>query len=69
MKLYKDPAEAEKHQRAIESLAAETHAPVEEVRSVYEGELEQIKAAARVEDFIPTLTHRRTRAQLKRRRR
>ena len=69
MKLYKDITEAQKHERAIESLASESHAPVEEVKTLYETELEKVKERARVPDFVPTLAHRHARQALKRRRR
>lgn len=68
MKQRKNASESDKHERAIEALAAEAEAPVEEVRSVYESELNKVKQGARVQDFVPTLAHRRARQALKRRR-
>jgi len=65
----RETSDARKHERAIESLASETRAPVEEVKTVYETELEKVKQRARVPDFVPTLAHRHTRQALKRKRR
>lgn len=60
MKLYKNDAERAMHRRAIESLATEMHHAVHDVEAVYEAELQQVKATARIEDFVPTFTRRRT---------
>lgn len=68
MKLYKHEAEASLHRRAIESLAQQEQAPVDDVRMVYEAELESMKSYARVEQFLPTLARRRALAVLRRRR-
>ncbi len=67
MKLYKDDAEAAMHRRAIESLAKEEHRAIADVQSVYEAELEDLKAKARIADFVPTFVHRRARSVLRRR--
>jgi hypothetical protein len=67
MRLYKDQDEAALHRRAIESLAEHEHAEVDEVAAVYEAELAQIKAVARIDDFVPAFAHRRTLMALRRR--
>ena len=69
MKPSKEMTEAQKHDRAIEALASEAHAPVEEVKTLYESELAKVKEGARVQDFVPALAHRHARQALKRRRR
>ena len=69
MKPQKTPSYTQRHERVIESLASEAHAPVEEVRSVYESELQRVKQGARVQDFVPALAHRHARQKLKRRQR
>src|SRR5689334_12095245 len=43
MKPSKEMTEARKHDRAIEALASEAHAPVEEVKTLYESELAKVK--------------------------
>ena len=52
----------------IESLAAETHRSVPEVKPVYEAELRNLKAEARITDYVALFAVRRTREALLRRR-
>ena len=66
MTLYKNDADAALHRRAIEDIAAERRKPVDDVKVVYEAELSTLKSTARVDDFLPTFTRRRTLSQLRR---
>ena len=45
---------------AIHDLAVQTERPVDEVRAVYETELEAIYAEASVKTFVPIFAKRRT---------
>lgn len=56
---------AEKNSSAIiESIAAETHLPVDKVRRVYEAEYSRLKADAQVFDYLILFATRRTRKVL-----
>ena len=66
MTLYKDDADAALHRRAIEDIAAERQQPVDDVKVVYEAQLSRLRLTARVNDFLPTFTRRRTLNQLRR---
>jgi hypothetical protein len=65
--LFENPAEADAHADAIESLVAETHLPHDVVRAAYEHELVRLKPEARVKDYLLLFTIRNTREVLRRR--
>lgn len=50
----------------IHQLARETQRPVEEVRTVYERQLERLESRAKVTTFVELLARRKTREQLRR---
>ena len=66
--IYNGPGEEEVSLDLIESLAAETHRSVPEVKPVYEAELRNLKAEARITDYVALFAVRRTREALLRRR-
>ncbi len=57
------------HRAAVEILARESDAPVEEVRELYDSELTRMRAEARVDTFVSIFVDRKVRAQLRSRRR
>jgi len=59
--------QAASHQEAIEALANDTDLTFDEVRQVYEAELADLKAWARVSDFVALFAARRTRDRLRQR--
>lgn len=62
--IYEDQAEENLHTFAIESLAAEMHCPVGEVRRIYEEEFLRLKTGARIKDFLVVFATRSARASL-----
>jgi hypothetical protein len=63
-KIYDDQTEENLHRYAIESLAAELHYPVSEVRRIYEEEFVRLKTGARIKDFLVVFATRGARASL-----
>lgn len=63
--LYDDPTERAKHRNAIHQLAEESGAPEPEVVRLYEDELGKLKAASRVQDFVPLLVTREVKRRLR----
>ena len=59
--LYDDEAERQIHQHAMEILCREIILPEEEIRELYERELERLKETARVKDFLVVLVCRAVR--------
>lgn len=51
-KLYDNEKEQAMHVDAISSFARASGIPEDEVRRIYEAELEKLKAGARVKDFL-----------------
>jgi hypothetical protein len=66
--LYEDSNEETLHSLAIEALADEMRQPIERVRAVYERELSQLKAGARVKEYLALFSMRRAREALLRER-
>jgi hypothetical protein len=56
--LYDDEKEHALHRGAIYELARSSGLSEVEVGKIYERELEKLKKSARVKDFLPVLTHR-----------
>ncbi len=56
------------HKMAMESLASESQAPIEQVEEIYQRELCALEAHARIKSFLPLLVHRRVREVLVHRR-
>ncbi len=56
------------HKMAMESLATESQAPIEQVEEIYQRELSALEAQARIKSFLPLLVHRRVRDVLAHRR-
>jgi hypothetical protein len=52
---------------AIESLAAELHVPIDEVRKAYQAQLARLRSGARIPDFLEVFAMRKTRAAFRRR--
>jgi len=50
---------------AIESLAAELHKPIDEVRHTYERQFARLKLGARVQDFVAVFAICNTRTALR----
>jgi hypothetical protein len=50
---------------AIESLAAELHKPIDEVRQTYEQQLARLTSGARIRDFVAVFAVRNTRKTLR----
>jgi hypothetical protein len=48
----------------IESIASETHRPIEEVKRVYDDQFARLKSGARITDYLVLFAARRTRAAL-----
>nr|ACF98067.1 hypothetical protein [uncultured bacterium 888] len=62
--VYDDPKEQSLHKSVIESLAAELHRPIDEVRGVYEDEMVRLKTDAKVKTFLAVLAARCTRERV-----
>ena len=62
--LYEDGDEEALHSFAIEALAEEMRQPVGRVKAVYEREFAELKAGARVKDYLALFTTRKTRETL-----
>jgi hypothetical protein len=60
-KLYEDEKDRAMYLHAISSFARENSIPENEVRRIYEAELEKLKAVARIKDFLMPLIERRVR--------
>lgn len=52
----------------VESLARETHTPVEVVTEIYASERTKLERTARIKIYVPILIHRRVRTLLRERR-
>ena len=55
---YEDEKERALHLGAIHDLAQASGLPEGEVGKIYQREFEKLKKSARVKDFLPVLTHR-----------
>jgi Protein of unknown function (DUF3562) len=66
--LYDDEAERQIHMHAMEILRREIMLPDEDIRELYERELERLKGTARVKDFLVVLVCRAVRDTLRRHR-
>ncbi len=66
--LYDDEAERQIHLHAMQILCKEIILPEEEIRELYERELERLKGTARVKDFLVVLVCRAVRDTLRRHR-
>jgi hypothetical protein len=66
--IYDDEAECQLHMHAMEILRREIILPEEEIRELYERELERLKETARVKDFLVVLVCRAVRDTLRRHR-
>ena len=64
--LYDSPHEAAAHEEAIDALAAETHLPLQAVRTVYEQQYVRLAQEARVKEFLLLFTFRRAKEALRR---
>lgn len=64
--LYDDEADRTRHYSMIESLARDLHQPFEEVQRQYETALEELKAGARVKDYLVVFATRRIREVFRR---
>ena len=62
--LYEDKDEEALHSFAIEALAEEMRQPIGRVKAVYEREFAELKAEARVKDYLALFTTRKTRESL-----
>ena len=55
------------HERAIETLARQSHVPIDQVTRLYERELAALTVSARITGFLTILTTRKVRAILRQR--
>jgi F0F1-type ATP synthase gamma subunit len=65
--IFDDAKEEAVHLVAMKALAHGLGRPLDEVRPVYEKHYSRLKADARVGQYLPLLTTRRTRDELQRR--
>jgi hypothetical protein len=63
--LLTDPKERAMHAGTVHALAQETGIPDEWVEVVYRGELVRLMKTARIRDFLPVLTGRVVKDQLR----
>jgi hypothetical protein len=61
---YDNPEEELLHTSIINSLAAQLHRPVDEVRGVYEGEIVRLKYTAKVKKFLHVIAARYAREKV-----
>jgi len=61
------PRESATHERAIEALARQAHAPIDQVAWLYERELAVLEVGARITGFLTILTTRKVREILRQR--
>ena len=59
--MYNDADQEAVSHGAIEALARETSRPVDEVKSIYEGEFARLREGARIHDYLVLFASRRTR--------
>jgi hypothetical protein len=57
--------ESSTHERAIETLAQQSHVSIDQVAQLYERELAALKVGARITSFLTILTTRKVRAILR----
>lgn len=62
---YDNEEERKRHLGTIQMLAVELHMSLEQVRPVYEIELNKLMTHARIRDFLPVLTRRQVREVLR----
>jgi hypothetical protein len=55
----------ERHLAAIEALVESSHSPFELVEKLYRNELSRLQPEARITQYLPLLTTRRTREALR----
>ena len=65
-KPYANQDELVFHEDVIRTIASEMHRPVDEVKSVYERELVQLKRDAKITDYLAVFAARRARESLDR---
>ena len=65
--MYADHGKESHHQRAIESLAAESQVPVNEVAQLYEDAHAELEAGARIRSFLGIFALRNVRETLRQR--
>jgi hypothetical protein len=63
--MYTDLRESPDHQRAIAFLAAESQVPIDVITRLYADEQAKLEVGARISGFIPILTIRNVRRQLR----
>jgi len=61
------PGGSAPHERAIETLARQSHVPIDQVTRLYERELAALTVSARITGFLTILTTRKVRAILRQR--
>ena len=66
MRMYAQPTQQSHQQRAIEFLAKESEASVDEVARLYESKRAELGVGARITGFLPILALRRVREALRR---
>jgi hypothetical protein len=65
MAIYDDDKERTLHSSAIHDLSRESGLPEWEIGRIYEQELDKLRRTARVKDYLPVLTHRRVKENLR----
>ncbi|HUL94347.1 MAG TPA: DUF3562 domain-containing protein [Burkholderiales bacterium] len=65
--MFLQPNTKSRHQRAIELLARESQAPIDEVVRLYQEEWAELEDGARITGFLAIFTDRNVRETLRRR--
>lgn len=65
MGIYNDDKERALHSGAIQDLSRESGLPEWEIGRIYEQELDKLRRTARVKDYLPVLTRRRVKENLR----
>lgn len=58
IRLYEDEIEKKQHDLAVKKLAEDLSVSEEEIRTLYEKELERVKPRAKVKDFLTVIVTR-----------
>ena len=56
--------ESDMHDSAIESIAVQYHMDKQEIRAIYEAEMDKLKLGCRIKSFLPVLCVRHVKERL-----
>jgi hypothetical protein len=65
--MYAERSTHSQQERAVEVLAQESHAPIDDVAQLYGNELAKLEVDARIKSFIPIIALRNVRDLLRQR--